>query len=299
MTALIDDYLQARRAAGFELRVPESLLRSFARACEAAGDTRVRIATATGWAAQAPSIQQRGRRLRTVALFAEYVHAEDPRHEIPRSDVFDAPRLRRVPHIYTSAEIARLLAEAGRLGPADSLHPLTYQTIFGLLAACGLRISEALALLLTDVTGDGLTVRRTKFRKIRLVPLHESTRRALGVYLARRSAVVTDSLHLFVSARGDKLAYATFNATFLKVARSVGLRAAPGQPGPRLHDLRHTFAVRALESCKRDEVAQHMQALSTYLGHTRLADTYWYLQATPHLMTGIADACRQAVEVTP
>jgi len=296
---LIDDYLAVRRAAGFQLRVTEGLLRAFARCAEGAGDTHVRTITTIGWAAQAPSVRQRQRRLRAVALFAEHVRAEDPAHEVPSAAVFSTPRLRRIPHIYSPQEVEGLITEAGRLGPASSLRPATFSTLFGLIAACGLRVSEALALHLDDVTADGLVVRQTKFRKSRLVPIHESTRRALDGYLARRLAVVTDSRHLFISTRGRQLAYSTTAATFLAVAREVGLRGEPGTSGPRLHDLRHTFAVRALESCPRDDVARHMQALSTYLGHARLADTYWYLHATPQLMTGIADACRERMEVTP
>lgn len=299
LMSLIDDYLKVRRAAGFQLRVTEGLLRDFARAAVAAGDTQVRTLTAIEWAAQAPSVRQRQRRLRTVALFAEHARAEDPAQEVPSADVFSTPRLRRIPHIYSPQEIIGFITEAERLGPVGSLRPATFSTLFGLIAACGLRVSEALALHLDDLTVDGVIVRRTKFRKSRLVPVHESTRRALDGYLARRLAVVTNSRHLFISTRGRRLAYSTTIATFLAVAREVGLRGDPGTSGPRLHDLRHTFAVRALESCPRDDVARHIQALSTYLGHARLADTYWYLHATPQLMTGIADACRERMEVKP
>jgi integrase len=305
----IKRYLRIRRAAGFQLRTAEGMLRDFARAAAQAGDSHVRAQTAITWAAKSPSVQQRQSRLSAIAMFAKYVRAEDPRHEVPSPDVFAAPHRRPLPHIYTPDEIIRLLAEAARLGPVGSLRPLTYQTLFGLLATCGLRPSEALALQLCDVTPDGLVIRETKFRKNRLVPLHESTRQALNAYLARRRAVATDSRHVFISMKGQRLAYPTLIATFVIVARKAGVRAlargkprggrASGQLLPRLHDLRHTFAVRALESCPRDAVASHMHALSTYLGHARPADTYWYLHATPHLMSSIADACRESMEVAP
>jgi integrase len=166
-----------------------------------------------------------------------------------------------------------------------------YATLFGLLAATGLRISEALALQITDLTADGLIIRQTKFKKSRLVPLHETTQRALDAYITVRAGVGTFDGSLFVSVCGRALAYTTVVAVFLELARSIGLRGAPGQRGPRIHDLRHTFAVRALERCPhdRDAVARHLVALSTYLGHVHATTTYWYLQATPFLMEQIAD----------
>ena len=294
----VDHYLALRRAAGFQLRVTEGLLRDFARTAAGVDPTHVRGTTAVTWAAKAPSLRQRDRRLKTVIQFARHLHAEDPRHEIPPGDVFAGPRRRRVPHIFTANQVAQILAEAGRLGPAESLRPHTYRTLFGLLAVCGLRISEALGLELGDVTQDGLLIRQTKFRKSRLVPMHPSAWMAVNDYLRQRRRIVGDSPHLFVSLRGRQLAYSTAVSTFLTILRSIGLRAEAGATGPRLHDLRHTFAVRALESCPLDHVASCMQAMSTYLGHAKLADTYWYLHATPQLMSGIADACRAQVEVT-
>jgi integrase len=155
-----------------------------------------------------------------------------------------------------------------------------------------LRISEALALRLEDLTADGLVIRQTKFHKSRLVPLHETTRHALQVYLAARARLATVDDMLFVSPSGKAPAYPTVVSIFLRLVRSVGLRGGPGQRGPRLHDLRHTFAVRSLERCghNRAAVARHLVALGTYLGHAHVTDTYWYLQATPVLMAQIAAA---------
>jgi integrase len=156
-----------------------------------------------------------------------------------------------------------------------------------------LRVSEALHLLRDDVTPDGLVVRQTKFRKSRLVPVHETTAAAPARYLTRRHAVAQVAPHVFLTATGHRLTYAMVNGTFHFLLRFVDLRSRPGQRAPRVHDLRHLFAVRALEraACDRDRIAQHVLALSTYLGHAHVADTYWYLQATPHLMRRIADAC--------
>lgn len=168
----------------------------------------------------------------------------------------------------------------------------TYRTLFALLAATGLRVSEALGLRIIDVTDDGLVIREAKFRKKRLVPLHPTTRAAIGRYLAARRYWGGAEDHLFVSQHGGALPYQTVVATFLRLVRSVGLRGAPGQPGPRIHDLRHTFAVRALEQCPANPAAvtRHTLALSTYLGHGHVAATYWYLHATPRLLEAVADA---------
>lgn len=288
----VDSYFEVRRAAGFELRVTEYLLRDFARFAAERGETHVRGATAVAWAARAPSVRQRDRRLKEAIRFARHVHAEDGTHEIPPDDVFAAPLVRRLPHIYTPDEVRQILEEASRLGPVGSLRPHTYQTLFGLLASCGLRISEALALRLDDVTVDGLVIRKTKFKKSRLVPMHETTERAVEDYLHRRRSVAGATDHVFVTLKGRPLRYPTLVSVFLALIRKLGLRGGPGESGPRIHDFRHAFSVRVLEDCQRDEVASHMLALCTYLGHAYLADTYWYLQVTPQLTSGIADACQ-------
>jgi len=292
LTPAVESYIEIRRAAGFKLRTPAWLLRDFARFASEQGDAHVRTSTATAWAALASSVRQRDARLKVVIRFARHARAEEAAHEIPPDGVFAAPRLRRLPHIFIAEQVRCILDETSRLGPAGSLRPHVYRTLFGLLVSCGLRISEALALRLDDVTADGLCVRQTKFRKSRLLPMHATTERALEDYLRRRRRVAADAAHVFVSLRGNALAYRTVNDIFLKIVRKLGLRGPPGQPGPRLYDFRHTMAVRALETCPAHDVAQHILALSTYLGHAHIADTYWYLQATPHLMTGIADSCQ-------
>lgn len=221
------------------------------------------------------------------------MQAEDSRHEVPAADALGHGTFdRRTPHIYRPDEIAKLMQAAARLKPASSIRPVMYSTLFGLLAATGMRISEALALRLDDVTADGLIIRQTKFQKSRLLPLHETTQRALDRYLAVRIRLGTLDRALLVSTPGKAPSYPTVVAVFLQVARSIGLRGNPGQPGPRIHDLRHTFAVRSLEQCPRDReaVARHIVALSTYLGHAHVTDTYWYLHATPILMGQIAEA---------
>lgn len=164
--------------------------------------------------------------------------------------------------------------------------------LFALLVSTGIRISEALALQIEDITPAGLLIRHTKFRKSRLVPFHATVGDGLDRYLLLRRQVGGDSTSLFVSNRGTGFAYSTVNHVFLGLVRSTALRGGPGTKGPRLHDIRHTFAVRSLEAChgSKEEVARHLLALSTYLGHAHPSDTYYYLQATPRLMEAIARA---------
>jgi integrase len=149
-----------------------------------------------------------------------------------------------------------------------------------------------LKLELSDLTEDGLLIRATKFQKSRLVPLHESARQGLQEYVAVRNRIATTTSTVFVSEQGAGLPYPTVNATYLYLARSAGLRGATGLGGCRVQDLRHTFAVRSLEQCAgdRETVARHMAALSTYLGHAHVSDTYWYLQATPRILSDVAAA---------
>lgn len=293
LTAAIDAYLALRRAAGFQLRVSEVLLRRFAEFAALHGETHVGAQHAIELAGQAPSPHQRCRRLDIVRIFARHARAEDARHEVPPAQVFTRYRPPFLPFVFTPEQVRQLLVTAAQLRPAESLRPWTYTTLFSLLAVTGLRISEALALRIEDVTPDGLVIRNTKFRKSRLVPLHASSDTGLRSYLTRRSRVAGGCDHVFVSLRSQPLVYQTVNCVFLDLVRRIGLHPGAGHRGPRIHDLRHTFAVRALEACPTDrlQVAAHMLALSTYMGHAKLVSTYWYLHATPHLLADIADRC--------
>lgn len=286
-------YVDLHRSMGFKFRTQTLLLRSFVTFAEGRGEELVRSARVLEWAAQAPSPPQRHNRLATVRRFALAVHAEDARHEVPPAEAFGRAWFKRCsPHIYTSEQIADLLHAASKLPPQDSIRPVTYTTLFALLAATGLRISEALALELDDFTDEGLLIRATKFHKDRLVPLHQTTRCALMRYLDQRGRVRSNCSAFFISSNGSALCYSTVIRTFLGLSRSIGWRFGRGHRGPRIHDLRHTFAVRALERCAGDAraVARQATALSTYLGHSHVSDTYWYLQATPLLLSQIAKA---------
>ena len=294
----IDRYLELRLAAGFELKVDRGLLHDFARFAMDRSENSVRLQTAMDWAAKAPSPFQRERRLGMVRRFADHARAEDPAHEKIPQKVFAGSRHRRpFPHIFSPEELLQLLDATAHLRPRGSLRPRTYYTLFGLLAATGLRISEAMHLMVEDVTTDGLIVRKTKFRKNRMLPLHETTQAVLKRYLEQRQAIGGGDNHVFISTKGRALTYAMINGTFHFLVKRVDLRLKPGQQ-PRIHNLRHLYAVRALESCTGDydRVTRHILALSTYLGHAHVTDTYWYLQATPYLMAGIADACELFIQ---
>jgi integrase len=228
-------YVELHRAMGFKFRTQHLLLRNFSRFAAQRGDPYVRTQTVLDWAAQAPSLPQRHNRLATVRRFALAMQAEDAHHQVPPADVFGREWFkRRTPHIYTHEQIARLINAAAQLPPKDSIRPATYSTLFGLLAATGLRVSEALALQIEDLTNDGLLVRETKFKKSRLVPLHATTRQVLERYLARRARVGTLDHALFISLAGTSPSYEMGGPVFLGVSRSRGGRAGPGQPGPQV-----------------------------------------------------------------
>jgi integrase len=287
----INRYIELHRAMGFKFRTQACLLHHFLRYAESQGDCLVRSETVLAWAREAPSASQRRSRLLVIRRFAWHMQAEDDHYEVPPADAFGRPtREHRMPHLYTPDDIRSLLHAAAQLTPRGSLRPTTYATLFALLVSTGLRISEALALQLQDITPDGLLINHTKFRKSRLVPLHTTVRDGLERYLTLRRSVGGDDRSLFISMKRTGLAYSTVVAVFLKLMRSIDLRGGPGTPGPCIHDFRHTFAVRALEACHggKEEVARHVLALSTYLGHAHPSDTYYYLQATPKLMEGIS-----------
>ena len=295
MISIIERYLAVRRATGFELMNTEYLLRSFARWAAQRGETHIRSESAVAWASQTASVAQRDARLKTLCLFARYLRSEDPRHELPSANHFGYRKRRRVPHIYSAVEIGRLLHAASQLGPADSLQPHTYRTLIGLLAVTGLRISEALALRFSEVTPQGLLIHRTKFQKTRLVPLHETTAAALDRYLIRRRERGGGE-QVFIAEDGRPLRYRDVYSTFQKVAKAAKVSGSHDHR-PRWHELRHTFAVRALEASPkgRQQVGRHLLALATYMGHVNIDATYWYLEATPELLRDIARAAENFI----
>lgn len=292
LMSAVDRYLALRRALGHELASAEPLLRSFARYAELRGDVHILRDRARDWAALSRAPRQRAKRLRILLAFARFLLAEDPGHELPPRPLVNTNPARPLPYLFTPTELQRLVQAAGQLPPGRSLRPHTFRTLFGLLGVTGLRISEALMLRLPDLSPDGLVIRDTKFHKNRLVPLHPTTTAALTQYVERRKRLPTATDHLFVSIKRAPVCYATAQRTFRELCTRIGLPRSPEDRRPRLHDLRHSVAVRALENCpqSREQVTPHVLALSTYLGHSSLRSTYWYLQNSPQLLLGIASA---------
>jgi integrase/recombinase XerD len=287
----VERYISLRQTLGYKLDGLERNLRGFAKFAADRGEAHVRVSTAEDWAAGASSPFVRYIRVRDVARLARFLHAEDPKHQIP-SDLFHRPLHRRLPYIYAPQEIVQLMEAARRLRESYPLRRQVYATMIGLMAATGLRISEALNLHLHNVLPNGiLQIRETKFGKSRLVPLHLTAASALDCYLEdRRRLAVTDD-HVFLSAGNRRIHSSLAWYTFDRIRKLAGIPPTQSRR-PRIHDLRHTFATRVLEQCstQREAVARHFVALATYLGHTDIAHTYWYLEATPELLAGIAAA---------
>lgn len=292
LSAAIEDYLALRRSLGFKLHEASKALADFASFLEQRDAQHVTVALALEWAQQPRNVKPApwAQRLCYVRGFARHHFASDPATEVPPPGLLPFRPARARPHIYSLDEINRLLDQALQLPPAFGLRRWTYHALLGLLSVTGLRIGEALRLRLDDVDLDAgvLTVRGTKFGKSRLVPIHASTRDGLASYRARRASHLCgrEAIHFFVTRTGHGLDGGDVHRTFYQLSRSVGLRAPHDSHGPRLHDLRHRFAVETLMSWYRAEhdIERRLPVLSTYLGHVHVSDTYWYLSAHPQLM---------------
>jgi len=249
LTAHVARYVSLRQTLCFKLGDVSRHLHAFARFAADRGDTHIRASTAVAGATEAPSPSARHIRLRDVMHLARFLHAEDSAHEVPPLTIFPAQKVRPLPYIYIYApeEVARILEAAGRLRRTYPLRRQVYTTLFGLIAATGLRVSEALDLRFDDLQPNGvLLIRRTKFGKSRLIPLHPTTAAALDRYLdARRQLPVTDD-HLFLSAGNRRISASMVNYTFRRVLRLAEIAAAQARQY-RIHDLRHTFATRSLD----------------------------------------------------
>ena len=293
----VEEYLAMRRALGFKLRLPGGMLHDFALYLEHDGASHITTDLALRWAKQPAEAQPAhwANRFGVVRRFARYLSASDPHTEIPPLGLLPHRYRRKQPYIYSDAEIRELLRAARRLPSTTGLRAASYSTLIGLLAVTGLRISEAVGLDDQDVDwAEGvLTIRQTKFKKARMVPVHPSTARALRRYLSLR-----DCLHplrstdgFFVSEHGRRLTDFTARWTFNKLSRETGVRGQTDRRGPRLHDFRHRLAVKALVQWYRQgaDVEGRLPVLSTYLGHAHVTDTYWYLTAVPELLRLAAD----------
>ena len=292
METRVKSYVAARRRLGFQLRIEAGELLRFARFADEIGHRGpVTTELALLWAQSATTSTPlyRARRLEVVRCFARYQVVSEPGTEIPPARILGRAHRRTQPHIYPEFELAAILALAGRLSSSKGLRSATYVTLIGLLACTGLRISEALRLLLADVDLEAgvLSIRETKFHKSRLVPLHTSAVKSLEEYIARRKRIqpCVSGAPFFINEVGRRLPYSTVRTVFRNLVDRAGI-GIPNRRRPRLHDLRHAFACNCLMRWYRSgiDVHQRIAALSTYLGHAKVSDTYWYLTGVPELM---------------
>lgn len=291
---LLEDYLVMRRTFGAKLEDGSRLLHHFVDFLAARGAAFMTTELALEWATlpQEALPPYRARRLAEVRHFAQYARAIDPRHEMPPEGLLPSGSTRAHPYIYSDEEVTALIGAARDL--RGQIRPLTYATILGLLSVTGMRSGEVVALDRDDIDlQQGLiTIRNTKFNKSRLVACHDTTCRALDAYAIQRNRTCsgTGSAAFFLSEQAGRISAYTLRETFAKLCRTTGLREAGDRKGPRLHDLRHSFAVRTLMQWYREDgdVERCLPRLSTWLGHVSISNTYWYLTAVPELMELVA-----------
>ena len=300
LTALVERYLTERRQLGFQLRTPAYSLRSLAehvRRMRHRGPLTLEVMAE--WARQdshrSTDPRTWARRLKHLRSFTRWLQQFEPATEVPDDTIFGRLPERQAPHIYSDEEVRQLLIAARRLGPKPGLRGLVYETLFGLIASTGLRLSEALSLSVGDVDlrRGLLTIRCTKFAKSRQVPLHLSTMQALSQYRWMRDlagAGRDDDAPFFIGTRGRRFGKSMdgrqVDHTFAMLRSELGWVNRGTHHAPHVHDLRHTFVVRRILLWQQQgiDVDEAMLSLSTYVGHAMVTNTYWYLQAVPELM---------------
>jgi integrase/recombinase XerD len=303
----IEKYLELRRSLGFDLRVQAGILRRFANFAEGEDSSYVTTGLVLRWADTLSHALPAtvARSVNVVRRFAIWQAALDSRTEVPPTRLVASRYERRRPFLHTDEQIVQLLLETEQMQSPKGLRGPTFSVLFGLIAVTGLRISEALKLDRSDVNLiDGvLVIRRTKFGKSRLVPVHPTTRTALAMYAELRNRILGDitTPAFFVSEKAQRISGCAARHYFAHVSRLVGQRASAGKGltgrrrvrmktrrghGPRLHDLRHRFAAHTLLNWYRDgvDVERELPKLSTYLGHCTVSQTYWYIDAVPELL---------------
>lgn len=301
MAALVEEYIAHRHSMGFRVTDDKDggVLRSFGRYADQVKHQGpistallIQWATRTGYNASIRS----ARRLALARGFAQYRRLFDPDTEIPPIGILGSSRyLRSEPHIYSDQEISALQEAAAKIRPRHGLRPRTYVALFGMLACSGMRVSEALCMNDADVDLDQrlVTIRWGKFGKSRLLPIHPSTVRALHEYRQSRDHHLagTVSSAFFVNEDGSRLLYHQVRHAFMRIRLKLGWASARRGRLPRIHDLRHTFAVRFLLRCYQTggNVDQKIADLATYLGHVNVTKTYWYLTGVPELMAVVGD----------
>jgi integrase/recombinase XerD len=301
----VETYLAYRRRHGFKLTIDETQLRSFARfADEIKSAEHLTVSLAVAWARSSrhPNQLTWARRIEVLQGFARFCLREDPATEILPHGLFGSAHRHRVPHIYTEAELNTLLESAKGLAPVDGLRPATCRCIFGLLAATGLRISEALLLTRPDVDLDAgvLLIREAKFHQQRLVPMHPSVTASLRAYARRRDQLVAGSTcdRFFLRDDGSGANQSGMLYALQTICQQLGWQPRGDYQHHRLHDMRHTFIVRSTLRFYEQgiDVDHAVLALSTYVGHANVSDTYWYFTGIPELMSIAAERFERYVQ---
>lgn len=301
----VKDYLAVRRALGFKLEREGHLLPDFAAYIEHRGSAFITTTLALAWATQPANATPTwlATRLGFVRGFAQYMRSIDPRTEVPSRELIGYRRVRPVPYIYSDEDVRALMQAAEKILP----HPLmqsTYTTLVGLLAATGMRVGEAIALDRSDFHEREavLIIRHSKFGRSRQAPLHATTCAALQAYGRRRNRLFPrpKAPSVFVSQAGTRLLYQNVHRIFLRLIRKARLEARRPRR-PRIHDLRHSFAVRTMIDWYRagHDVEARLPRLSTYLGHVSPSTTYWYLTAVPELLGLASERLERALGDLP
>lgn len=288
----LEEYLALRQAMGFQVCDARRLLRRFIAFLDQQQVTYITQQLALQWATDSGTVQsaESARRLTLVRGFARYRSGTDSRTQIPAHGLLPYRAQRASPYLYSDSQIKQLLQAAAQLPSPTGLRAHTYVAAFGLLAVTGMRVGELVGLddQDVDISHGQLTIRHGKFGKSRLLPVHPTTREVLRHYVRERDRCypIAQSPSFLVSEQGIRLTHWAVRRTFVTLSRQVGLRAVRDSHGPRLHDFRHRFAVEVLLRWYQEDVdvERHLPELSTYLGHVKASDTYWYLSATPELL---------------
>lgn len=286
------DYLTLRRSLGFKLRGTDCLLRQLVRFAREQKVSHLTARLAVRWATQPAKVLPAtlGGRYQIVRHFALYLSTVDGRTEVPPAGLLVYRRQRKPPYFYTDRQVVRLVQRARKLPSAKGLKGPTLSTLLGLVAVTGMRIGEAVTLdrQHVDLSQGLLTIHQAKRDRVRLIPLHGSTCTMLRQFERLRNRVCPHprSPTFFVSETGDRLNDNWVRVWFAHVSRQIGLRGPNDRRGPRIHDLRHRFAIKSMLKWYRtgNDVEAHLPELATYLGHQHVSDTYWYLSATPELL---------------
>ncbi len=302
----LDEYLALRRSMGFDLSFEERVLRKFTTYAGENGFNRISTPLFLDWKANYGGADDNtwSRRLGMVRRFAFWLAEHDDQTEVPSSQLVIGRYRRRMPYIYAPKQIADIVAEAGRLPSPYGLRAAMWQTLFGLIAVTGMRVSEALSLDRQDVDLDRavLTLRNTKNGKDRQLPVKGDTVAQLAHYAGLRDRLVAQQAsRFFIKEDGQPAGDCGARYNFAQVSRNIGLRSQQARNrhghGPRIHDLRHTFAVHTILDWFRDgrDIETEMYKLSTYLGHTEPKHTFWYIEAVPELMQLAAERAERRV----